>query len=101
MSDADGAGQIRATGELLQSLLLQRQAYLDQWRRFQRRGPAREALSQSAVAQVIAEYLWDAGERPETEISLPRGLKDRVHRALRGEVLTAETLNWFIGAFQM
>ena len=101
MSDGGPAGRTRETGDLLQSLLLQRPAYVHKWRRFQRRGPARDVLSQSAVAQVIAEHLWDSGERSETEISLPRCLKDRVHRALRGEVLTAETLDWFIGAFQM
>jgi hypothetical protein len=28
-----------------------------------------------------------------------RGLKGRVHRALRGEAITGETLNWFIDAF--
>jgi len=28
-------------------------------------------------------------------------LKDRVHRALAGEVISPETLNWFIDAFQM
>lgn len=101
MADGGQAGRTRETGDLLQSLLVQRPAYVHRWRRFQRRGPAREVLSQSAVAQVIAEHLWDSGERPETEILLPRALKDRVHRALCGEVLTAETLDWFIGAFQM
>jgi hypothetical protein len=93
--------RLRATGELLQGLLLQRPAYAGQWQQFQRRGLGREVLSQSAVAQVIAEHLWDSGERSDTETQLPRGLKDRVHRALRGEALSGETLNWFIDAFHM
>jgi hypothetical protein len=100
MPDDDRFSRMQAAGELLQSLLL-RPPYLDRWQRLHRRGFSDRMLNQSAVAQVIADYLWDSGERPETEISLPRGLKDRVHRALRGEVLTAETLDWFIGAFQM
>jgi hypothetical protein len=86
---------------LLQALLIQQPAYAIQWQRFQRRSLTREVLSQSAVAQVIAEHLWDSGERSDSETSLPRGLKDRVHRALRGEALSGETLNWFIDAFQM
>jgi hypothetical protein len=61
----------------------------------------RETLSQSAAAQVIAEHLWDSGERSDAETGLPRGLKDRVHRTLRGEALSGETLSWLIDAFQM
>jgi len=97
----DRAERLRVTGELLQALLVQRPAYARHWQRFQRRSPAREVLSQSAVAQVIAEYLWDSGERPDSETGLPRELKDRVHRALHGETLSSETLGWFIDAFHM
>lgn len=101
MLDDDRADRLRATGDLLQALLVQQTAYASQWQRFQRRSLAREVLNQSAVAQVIAEHLWDSGERSDSETGLPRELKDRVHRALRGEALSAETLNWFISAFQM
>jgi hypothetical protein len=101
MLNDDRAGRLRATGELLQALLLQEPAYASQWQRFQRRSLSREVLSQSAVAQVIAEHLWESGERSDLETSLPRELKDRVHRALRGEALSGETLYWFIDAFQM
>lgn len=59
------------------------------------------SLSQSAVAHVIALHLWDSGERPDSDVCLPRNLKDRIHRALAGEVMTPETLNWFISAFGM
>jgi len=56
-------------------------------------------LNQAAVARVIAEHLWDAGERSDTVDSLPRDLKDKVGRALAGRVITAETLRWFVEAF--
>jgi hypothetical protein len=101
MLDNGRADRLKATGELLQALLLQRDAYAGRWQQYQRRGLASEMLSQSAVAQVIAGYLWDSGERSDAETQLPRGLKDRVHRALHGEALSGETLNWFIDAFQM
>jgi hypothetical protein len=101
MLDGEHANRLRETGELLQALLLQRPAYADRWQQSRRRGLARETLSQSAVAQVIAEHLWSSGERSDAETGLPRGLKDRVHRALRGETLSGETLTWFIDAFRM
>jgi len=101
MLDSERADRLRETGELLQALLLRQPAYADRWQQFQRRGLAGEVLSQSAVAQVIAEHLWNSGERSDAETGLPRGLKDRVHRALRGETLSGETLTWFIDAFRM
>lgn len=101
MLDSDRADRLRATGELLHALLLQRPVYASQLQRRQRRGLSRDVLSQSAVAQVIAQHLWDSGERSDAETGLPRGLKDRVHRALRGEALSGETLDWFIDAFHM
>ncbi len=58
-------------------------------------------MSSSAVARVLALHLWDSGERPDTEQDLARRLKDRVHRALGGEFLSRETLEWFIAAFAM
>jgi hypothetical protein len=101
MLDRERADRLRETGELLQALLLQRPAYADLWQQSRRRGLTGEVLSQSAVAQVIAEHLWSSGERSDTETDLPRRLKDRVHHALRGETLSGETLTWFIDAFRM
>jgi hypothetical protein len=69
------------------------------WRR--RVGRDHAELSQSAVAKVIEQYLWDSGERSDHITQLARQLKDRVSRALNGEALSAETLGWFIAAFQM
>jgi hypothetical protein len=90
----------RAVGELLQSLLSERDEYRVVWSRHQRRTSG-SALNQAAVAQVIALHLWESGERPDSQERLPRILKDRVRRALVGEVVSSETLNWFIDAFDM
>ena len=92
---------MRSAARLLQALLLQREGYLNRWQRFRNRASGTGTLSQAAVARVIAHHLWESGERPDTEVSLPRDLKDRVHRALQGEVISAETLKWFIDAFDM
>ena len=56
-------------------------------------------ISAAAVAQALTLYLWEAGLRSEAATELPRQLKDRVSRAFRGEVLSAETLSWFTHAF--
>jgi hypothetical protein len=61
------------------------------------RGP----VNRSAVQQVLAEYLWDSGEHPDTDQELPRRLKDRVGRALSGRELSPRTLGWFVRAFEL
>ncbi|MEU6314694.1 hypothetical protein [Streptomyces sp. NPDC047014] len=96
---AAGAGA-RATAGLLCRLLAERPAYRSRWEHRELRRAA-GPLSASAVARVLALHLWDTGERPDTDTDLARRLKDRVHRALTGEVLSRETLEWFIGAFAM
>ena len=84
---------------VLKDLLLTNAKYRRNWQRFAKR-ESRSELTQAAVAQVIALYLWEAGVREETETDLPRALRDRVRRALAGK-LTAETLTWFVDAFDM
>lgn len=59
------------------------------------------ALHQSGICRVIAEYLWANDLQPVTDRDLPRKLKDRVYRALRGQSLSLGTLRWFIEAFEM
>jgi len=98
VTDRDGAA---SAAKMLEKLLLEREEYADCWQRSQRKTRSSGTLNQAAIAQVIAEYLWDNGERPETDTSLPRRLKDRIHRALHGEGMTEETLTWFINAFDM
>lgn len=92
---------IRATGRLLVSLLVQRGPYRRRWEQRLGRGLPDGALNKSAVAKVIAAHLWDTGERSDTETALPRQIKDRVYRALSGELISAETLTWFADAFDM
>lgn len=69
------------------------------WLRHAIVGPA-DGINQRAVAAVLAGYLADRGERADTP-DLPRQLKDRVNRALNGSSLSAETLRWFIEAFEL
>jgi hypothetical protein len=94
-----GDGCLAATAQLLCDLLVRRPEYRRRWQRRIQRGALTTPLSQAAVARVIAEHLWDSGERSDTEDALPRYLKDRVGRALNGSVLSAETLRWFVDAF--
>ena len=59
-------------------------------------------LNQAAVAQVLAEWLWDSGEEHEHDVLLPRRLKDRVSRALSPlEGPSPRTLALFIAAFEI
>lgn len=90
-----------STAQILETLLLRRKEYAGCWQRYQKSTQPPGGINQAAVAQVIAEYLWNTGEYPETDTSLPRRLKDKVHRALSGERLTEQTLTWFIEAFGM
>ncbi|MCK0112196.1 hypothetical protein MWU75_08610 [Ornithinimicrobium sp. F0845] len=60
----------------------------------------RGTLNQAAVAQVLAEWLWDQGEEHEDDVLLPRRLKDRVSRALSpAEGPSPKSLSLFIDAF--
>ena len=93
------SGRGVAVGALLRELLVSDPHYRRLWRRRVERD--RTELSKAAVAKVIEDYLWDSGERSDNDIGLARQLKDRVSRALNGEGLSAETLGWFVAAFQM
>ncbi|MFC3891284.1 hypothetical protein ACFOWZ_07325 [Lentzea rhizosphaerae] len=100
VDDASRRRAINATGTLLTELLQTNPQYDRTWRGAGRRLRS-SATAPAAVSQVIASYLWEVGERPDTETDLPRSLRDRIRRALRGEQLSGETLTWFIGAFEM
>lgn len=91
---------IRETGQLLSQLLRTEGSYSRKWRAVGKRLRS-DQVPPAAVSQVIAQYLWDIGEYSDTDIDLPRKLRDRIRRALLGEQLAGETLNWFIGAFDM
>lgn len=62
----------------------------------------RGTLNQAAIAQVLAEWLWEEGEAMESDVLLPRRLKDRVSRALSPfEGPSARSLTMFIEAFDI
>ncbi|MFH5821624.1 hypothetical protein [Georgenia sp. AZ-5] len=84
----------------LVALLAERAAYRSRWAVHMRRSSGQQ-VHQGAVAQVLAEYLWESGEVADSERDLPRRLKDRVNRALTGHFIAAATLRLFIEAFDM
>lgn len=88
----------KEAGQHLAHLLLQPGFYRQRWKRVAKRGSS-DASNYAAIATVIQDHLWDAGERPDTDTTVSRSIKDRVRRAMLGEFLTTETLTWFIGAF--
>jgi hypothetical protein len=94
--EADGTSE---AGRYLCDLLTEHGPYRRRWEH--RAGRVRSGtVSQAAVARVLAEYLWETGEHDESD-QLPRNLKDRVGRALSGDVLSTQTLEWFIAAFDV
>jgi hypothetical protein len=90
----------RAAARHLRVLLLKQGAYRDRWEAYAHDIIPGE-ISQSAVCQVIAQHLWDKGERSEGDVQLPRKLKDRISRALTDEDLSLETLRWLVAAFRL
>lgn len=90
----------RAAGLHLRLLLLRPGPYRDKWEQYAR-DVSPDGIRQEAVCQVIAQYLYDAGEREETDTTVARGLKDRVSRGISGDGLSLETLRWFEQAFAL
>jgi hypothetical protein len=89
------------TGDLLSKLLTTKPAYRQRWLREGQRIRSGERPSEAAVSRVIANYLWDIGERKDTETGLPRTIRYTVRRALTGSLIIGQTLTWFIGAFDI
>jgi hypothetical protein len=89
-----------ATARLLRDLLTNRVEYRRVWMQHAKRHRSEE-LSQAGIAQAIALHLWESGDREDTDTALPRELRTRVRRALAGQVLSAETLDWIIRSFRM
>jgi hypothetical protein len=95
----DMDGSVEAT-RVLRDLLAAKPNYRKRWQQHAHRRRTEE-VSQAAVAQVLALYLWDSGERDDADTDLARSLRHRVRRAFSGEQLTGETLTWFVEAFEM
>jgi hypothetical protein len=89
----------REIGRYLADLLTHQQAYRSRWERQVLQRPS-TTPTQAAIARVVAGYLVEADERRDT-VGLHRQLKDRVARAFNREAVSAETLGWIIGAFDM
>ena|SRR5487761_115716 len=98
-SEQQRRGQ-RAAARHLRVLLLRQGAYRDRWEAYAHDITPGE-VSQSAVCQVVAQYLWDTGDRSEGDVRLPRKLKDRISRALTDQDLSLETLRWLVAAFRL
>lgn len=81
----------------LRTLLERPGRYRDRWVRRAEK-PRSGQISQAAVARVLAEYL-NRYEGKDDDEAAYRHLKDRVHRALSGQALTPDTLEWFTRAF--
>ena len=96
-----------ATGQQLEYLLLTRDNCREMWEaEARRRGLAIEKgkVNQTAVAWVIAKYVWSKGDGPNPdspEMFGKRPWKDGVSRAFSGQILPSKTLEYFIEAFEM
>ncbi|QIQ02254.1 hypothetical protein [Streptomyces liangshanensis] len=93
------SGTGSAAGRHLAELLARPGPYRDRWLRQVVRATA-EPVNQAAVARVLAHWLWLNGDAAGSEL-LPRALRDRVSRALGGQLLSADTLRLFTAAFTM
>ncbi|QDO87233.1 hypothetical protein FNH13_01895 [Ornithinimicrobium ciconiae] len=89
------------TADLLRHHLLTDTACRRKWQSRAAR-TRRGTINQAAIAQVLAEWLWDNGEEHENDVLLPRRLKDRVSRALSpAEGPSPRSLTLFILAFDI
>ena len=87
-----------AAGRYLRELLLRPGRYRQLWEsRAQRSRPG--AINHLAVADVLAQYLWNSPRVSGHSDVLPHQLKDTVGRALSGRLLSRSTLNLFVAAF--
>lgn len=84
-----------AAGRYLEQLLAREPAYRRVWQARCERS-SRKRVNRTAVARVLMEHVWDAGE---LEVESERQLLDRTRRALDGTVLEPRTLQWFVDAF--
>jgi hypothetical protein len=87
-----------AAGRYLRELLLRPGRYRQLWESHaQRSRPG--AINHLAVAEVLAQYLWESPRAAGHSDVLPHQLKDTVGRALSGRLLSRSTLELFVAAF--
>jgi hypothetical protein len=88
----------RAAASYLRELLERPGPYRRQWEQHVVRARPGE-ITQLAVAEVLARYLWSYPRVPGDADVLPHQLKDTVSRALSGRLLSRSALALFIEAF--
>jgi hypothetical protein len=88
----------RTAAKYLHELLAQQGPYRRRWEQHVVRARSGE-ITQLAVAEVLARYLWSHPRVAGDADVLPRQLKDTVARALSGTLLSRPTLALFIDAF--
>ena len=98
MSEAPSAAGRRAAASYLRELLQRPGGYRRQWEQHVVRARPGE-ITQLAVAEVLARYLWSYPRVPGDADALPHQLKDTVSRALSGRLLSRSALALFIDAF--
>lgn len=96
--DAPNAAGRRAAAGYLRALLVRPGPYRRLWEQHVLRARSSE-ITQLAVAEVIAHYLWNHPRVAGDADVLPRQLKDTVSRVLNGTLLSQPTLSLFIEAF--
>jgi hypothetical protein len=90
---------VTAAGEVLTGLLTSRTSYRHKWEWFEDRRRS-DKITYAAVSKVVAHHLWNTGQEPDTDVGLPRRLKDRIKRALDGTKATHKTLTMIMEAFE-
>jgi hypothetical protein len=98
VTDAPASAGRRAAGGYLRELLAQQGRYRRLWEQQAARSRPGE-ITQLAVAEVLARYLWSHPRVASDQDVLARQLKDTVARALSGSLLSRPTLALFIDAF--
>jgi hypothetical protein len=90
---------VKEAGAFLTARLSDERRYRERWIQRLNRPRNSTQVDVPAVSKVLAEHLWDTGEVSDTVHDLPRRLRHRVRRALRGEVLSPITLSQLTSAF--
>lgn len=90
---------IQEAADHLTRLLASPGRYRRQWERVSGTSVGPREIHLPAVCEVLADWLIDQGELSDRDPSPKRRVRDRVRRALSGEVLTLPTVRAFAGAF--
>jgi len=98
MTEPQLAAGREAAGRYLRELLLRPGRYRQLWESHSQRS-RHGAINHLAVADVLAQHLWESPRAAGHSDVLPHQLKDTVGRALSGRLLSRSTLDLFMDAF--